>query len=194
MSVTADPTAQSAAIENLLAENRTFPPDPAFVAQAKAKADLYAEAEKDPVDFWARLARERLDWDEPFTTPLEWDLPFAKWFVGGRLNIAYNCVDRHVKNGLGDKVAYHWIGEPGDTRTITYADLHREVQKTARALTELGVGTGDRVAIAAYLGSSDSFDQAIVEFAHAYAEQNDRDYRALGEAAASGRIVAEAGL
>ncbi|HET8784733.1 MAG TPA: acetate--CoA ligase, partial [Candidatus Limnocylindrales bacterium] len=147
MSVTADPTAQSAAIENLLAENRTFPPDPAFMAQANAKADLYAEAENDPVEFWARLARERLDWDEPFTTALEWDLPFAKWFVGGKLNIAYNCVDRHVKNGLGDKVAYHWIGEPGDTRTITYADLHREVQKAANALTELGVGTGDRVAI-----------------------------------------------
>jgi acetyl-CoA synthetase len=148
MSVSADLTApQSAAIENLLAENRTFPPDPGFAAQANAKPDLYAEAEKDPGEFWARLARERLDWDEPFTTPLEWDLPFAKWFVGGKLNIAYNCVDRHVKNGLGDKVAYHWIGEPGETRTITYADLHREVQKAANALKELGVGTGDRVAI-----------------------------------------------
>ncbi|MFL5685971.1 MAG: acetate--CoA ligase [Chloroflexota bacterium] len=138
---------QSPAIENLLAENRTFPPDPAFAAQANAKPDLYAEAEADPVEFWARLARERLDWDEPFGTPLEWDLPFAKWFVGGKLNVAYNCVDRHVKNGLGDKVAYHWIGEPGETRTLTYADLHREVQKAANALKELGVGTGDRVAI-----------------------------------------------
>jgi acetyl-CoA synthetase len=146
--VTADPTSpQPAAIENLLAENRTFPPDPAFAAQANAKPDLYAEAEADPVAFWARLARERLDWDEPFTTPLEWDLPFAKWFTGGKLNIAYNCVDRHVKNGLGDKVAYHWIGEPGETRSLTYADLHREVQKAANALKELGVGTGDRVAI-----------------------------------------------
>jgi acetyl-CoA synthetase len=138
---------QAAAIENLLAENRTFAPDPAFAAQANATADLYAEAEADPVEFWARLARERLDWDEPFGTTLEWDLPFAKWFVGGKLNIAYNCVDRHVRNGLGDKVAYHWIGEPGDTRTVTYADLHREVQKAANALTELGIGTGDRVAI-----------------------------------------------
>ncbi len=146
--MTADPTSpQPAAIENLLAENRTFPPDPAFAAQANAKPDLYAEAEADPVAFWARLARERLDWDEPFTTPLEWDLPFAKWFTGGKLNIAYNCVDRHVKNGLGDKVAYHWIGEPGETRSLTYADLHREVQKAANALKELGVGTGDRVAI-----------------------------------------------
>ena len=146
--MSADPTSpQSAAIENLLAENRTFPPDPSFVAQANAKPDLYAEAESDPVAFWARLARERLDWDEPFTTTLEWDLPFAKWFIGGKLNIAYNCVDRHVKNGLGDKVAYHWIGEPGETRTLTYADLHREVQKAANALNELGIRTGDRVAI-----------------------------------------------
>ncbi len=146
MSLDQSPT-QAAAIENLLAENRTFAPDPAFVGQANATRDLYAEAESDPVEFWARLARERLDWDEPFTTTLEWDLPFAKWFVGGKLNIAYNCVDRHVKNGLGDKVAYHWIGEPGDTRTLTYADLHREVQKAANALKELGVGTGDKVAI-----------------------------------------------
>ncbi len=146
MSLDQSPTS-TAAIENLLAENRTFPPDPAFVAQANATADLYAQAEADPVEFWARLARERLDWDEPFTTTLEWDLPFAKWFIGGKLNIAYNCVDRHVQNGLGDKVAYHWIGEPGDTRTVTYADLHREVQKAANALKELGVETGDRVAI-----------------------------------------------
>ena len=143
---TSTPTS-TAAIENLLAENRTFPPDPTFAAQANAKADLYAEAEADPVEFWARLARERLDWDEPFTKTLEWDLPFAKWFIGGKLNIAYNCVDRHVKNGLGDKVAYHWIAEPGETRTITYNDLQREVQKAANALKELGVGTGDRVAI-----------------------------------------------
>jgi acetyl-CoA synthetase len=138
---------QSPTIENLLSEDRTFPPDPAFSAQANATADLYAEAEADPEAFWARLARERIDWIEDFQTTLEWDLPFAKWFTGGKLNLAYNCVDRHVERGLGDKVAYHWIGEPGDTRTITYADLHREVQKAANALKELGVGTGDRVAI-----------------------------------------------
>ncbi|HYC07908.1 MAG TPA: acetate--CoA ligase [Candidatus Binatia bacterium] len=122
-------------------------PSPEFAAQANVHADLYAEAERDYEAFWARLARERIDWFTPFTTTLEWDLPFAKWFTGGTLNIAYNCVDRHVERGLGDKVAYHWIGEPGDTRTITYADLHREVQKTANALRELGVDTGDRVAI-----------------------------------------------
>ena len=125
-------------IENLLAEDRKFPPDPAFTAQANATADLYAEAEADPEAFWARLARERIDWVEDFHTTLEWDLPFAKWFVGGKLNIAYNCVDRHVERGLGDKVAYHWIGEPGDTRTITFADLQREVSKAANALLELG--------------------------------------------------------
>ncbi|MFL5778981.1 MAG: acetate--CoA ligase [Chloroflexota bacterium] len=134
-------------IENLLAERRIFPPDRAFAAQANAKADLYEEAERDFEAFWGRLARERIDWDEPFRTTLEWDLPFAKWFTGGRLNVAYNCVDRHVERGLGDKVAYHWIGEPGDTRTITFADLQREVSKAANALKELGVETGDRVAI-----------------------------------------------
>ena len=144
--MTAEPT-PSPEIENLLAEDRTFPPDPAFTAQANVTADLYARAEADPEAFWADMARERLDWIEPFDTTLEWDLPFAKWFTGGKLNVSYNCVDRHVERGLGDKVAYHWIGEPGDTRTITYADLHREVQRAANALTELGIGTGDRVAI-----------------------------------------------
>ena len=87
-------------------------------------------------------------WSTPFTTTLEWDLPFAKWFTGGQLNVAYNCVDRHVERGLGDKVAYHWIGEPGDTRTLTFArPPARGVQKAANALSELGVETGDRVAI-----------------------------------------------
>ena len=124
-----------------------LPPSPAFVAQANAKPGLYEEGELDYVAFWERLARERISWYTPFAKTLEWDLPFAKWFTGGTLNISENCIDRHVRNGLGDKVAYHWIGEPGDTRTITYADLLREVQKTANALRELGVGTGDRVAI-----------------------------------------------
>jgi acetyl-CoA synthetase len=134
-------------IENLLREARTFPPDPAFAAQANATADLYLEAETDFEAFWAKLARERISWSKDFDTTLEWELPFARWFVGGELNVSYNCVDRHVENGLGSKVAYHWIGEPGDTRTITYADLHREVQKAANALLQLGVATGDRVAI-----------------------------------------------
>jgi acetyl-CoA synthetase len=134
-------------IEALMAEGRTFPPDPAFSGQANATADLYDEAERDFEAFWARIARDTIEWSTPFTTTLEWDLPFAKWFVGGELNLSVNCVDRHVRNGLGAKVAYHWIGEPGDTRTITYGDLHQEVQKAANALKELGVQTGDRVAI-----------------------------------------------
>jgi acetyl-CoA synthetase len=134
-------------IENLLAESRVFPPDPEFAAQANATADLYIEAEADFEAFWAKRAREKIDWAEPFTTTLEWDLPFAKWFTGGKLNVAYNCVDRHVERGLGDKVAYHWIGEPGETRTLTFRDLQHEVSKAANALLELGVKTGDRVAI-----------------------------------------------
>ena len=134
-------------IENLLAERRTFPPDPGLAAQANATAALYEEAERDYEGFWARLARERLRWVAPFEQTLEWDPPFARWFVGGKLNVAYNCVDRHVESGLGEKVAYHWIGEPGDTRTITYADLQGEVSKAANAMLELGIATGDRVAI-----------------------------------------------
>ena len=136
-----------AEIENLLMESRRFPPDPAFVARANATAALYEEAERDYVAFWERLARERISWYTPFDRTLEWDLPFAKWFTGGELNISYNCVDRHVERGLGDKVAYHWVGEPGDTRTLTYADLLRDVGKAANALKELGVRKGDRVAI-----------------------------------------------
>jgi len=135
------------AIENLMDERRTFPPSAAFTAGANAKPSIYDEAERDYVAFWERVARDRVTWTTPFETTLEWDLPFAKWFVGGQLNITYNCVDRHVEAGLGDKVAYHWIGEPGDTRTLTYADLLREVTKAANALLELGVETGDRVAI-----------------------------------------------
>jgi acetyl-CoA synthetase len=107
---------------------------------------VYDDAERDWQGFWARQALA-LDWRKEWHTILEWDLPFAKWFVGGKLNISENCVDRHVANGLGEKVAYHWVGEPGDTRTITYADLLREVQKAANALLELGIRTGDRVAI-----------------------------------------------
>ncbi|MFI5199207.1 MAG: AMP-binding protein, partial [Candidatus Limnocylindrales bacterium] len=130
-----------------MTEARTFAPDPAFVAQANVGPGEYAEAAADFEGFWAARARERLRWSEPFHTTLEWDLPFAKWFLGGRLNVSENCLDRHVENGLGDKVAYHWIGEPGDRRTLTYADLLREVGKAANALRELGVVAGDRVAI-----------------------------------------------
>ena len=146
MSVEQQPV-PSPEIENLLAETRVFPPDPAFVAQTNVGPDLYQRAEADFEAFWAELARERLDWSTPFEQTLEWELPFAKWFLGGKLNVAYNCVDRHVERGLGDKVAYHWVGEPGDTRTLTFRDLQREVSKAANALKQLGVDTGDRVAI-----------------------------------------------
>jgi acetyl-CoA synthetase len=138
--------ADGATLDNLSIETRTFPPSEEFAAQANAKADLYDRAAEDPEGFWAEQA-DRLHWHRKWDKVLEWDPPFAKWFVGGKLNVAYNCVDRHVEAGHGEQVAFHWEGEPGDTRTITYADLQREVCKTANALTELGVGTGDRVAI-----------------------------------------------
>jgi acetyl-CoA synthetase len=144
--VSVDPT-RAPEIEALLLEGRTFAPDPGFAARATATASLYDEADADYEAFWARQARERLSWFTPFATTLEWELPFAKWFVGGEINVAYNCVDRHVERGLGDKVAYHWIGEPGDTRTLTFRDLQREVNRAANGLRELGVRRGDRVAI-----------------------------------------------
>jgi acetyl-CoA synthetase len=134
-------------LSNLLHETRRFDPPPELAAQANVTQDSYDEATADRLGFWARQA-DRLNWAEPWDTVLDWtNPPFAKWFVGGKLNVAYNCVDRHVEAGRGGKVAYHWEGEPGDTRTITYADLQREVNKAANALLELGVRTGDRVAI-----------------------------------------------
>lgn len=140
--------ASSQALENLSTEDRRFPPSETFAAQAVAKADLYDEAAADREAFWAKQARELLSWETDFEQTLDWsEAPFAKWFVGGKLNVAYNCVDRHVENGLGDRVAIHFEGEPGDTRTLTYSDLKDEVSKAANALTELGVEAGDRVAI-----------------------------------------------
>ena len=136
------------AIENLSHEDRSFPPDPAFTAQANGTAAMYAAAEADHEGFWGEQARHYLTWETPFTQVLDWsDAPFAKWFADGRLNAAYNCVDRHVEAGRGDKVALHWIGEPGDTRDVTYADLHRDVQRAANALLDLGLAKGDTVAI-----------------------------------------------
>ncbi len=125
-----------------------FAPEPAFAEQANGTADLYDAAAADHEGFWADQARSRLTWSKDFERTLDWDdAPFAKWFVGGELNVSYNCVDRHVEAGNGDRVAIHFEGEGGDTRTITYADLQREVAKAANALIELGVGTGDTVAI-----------------------------------------------
>ncbi len=129
-------------------DRATLEPDPAFAAQANGTAAMYDEAQADHEGFWARQARERITWSKDFDTTLDWSgAPFAKWFVGGELNVAHNCVDRHVEAGRGDRVAIHFEGDQGDTRTITYADLQREVNRTANALTELGVATGDRVAI-----------------------------------------------
>ncbi len=135
------------ALENLLSEERTFPPDPSFAAAANATPELAQRAAADRIAFWEDQAR-RLTWDRPWDEALDWsDAPFARWFVGGRLNVAVNCVDRHVQAGLGSKVAIHFEGEPGDTRTITYEELAREVAQAANALAELGVVAGDRVAI-----------------------------------------------
>jgi acetyl-CoA synthetase len=125
-----------------------YPPSPEFAAQANATEELYREAEQDRLAFWAKQAN-RLSWDTPFDQVLDWsDAPVAKWFVGGKLNVAYNCVDRHVEAGNGDRVAIHWEGEPvGDSRVITYAELQAEVCKAANALSDLGLVAGDRVAI-----------------------------------------------
>ena len=137
-----------AAIDALLAEHRTFPPSDEFRANALlSDPGVYASAAADDEAFWAQQATELIDWAEPWHATLEWDLPYAKWFVGGKLNVSHNCLDRHVAAGLGDRLAIHWEGEPGDSRTITYAELLAEVQRFANVLRELGVGKGDRVNI-----------------------------------------------
>ena len=136
----------SSSLENLGTENRKFPPTPEFAAAANAKADMYVEAKADRLAFWEKQAHA-LHWDKPWTQVLDWKRPFAKWFVGGKLNASYNCLDRHVIEGRGDRVAFIFEGEPGDSRTYTYAQLLIEVKKTANALIELGVKDGDRVAI-----------------------------------------------
>ncbi len=135
-------------IDDLLLENRKFPPPADFQSRSLAVGThLYDDAARDDEGFWARQAAELLHWDTDWHTICEWDLPDAKWFVGGRLNVSYNCLDRHVEAGRGDKVAIHWEGEPGDTRTITYRDLLDEVKKFANVLKGLGVQKGDRINI-----------------------------------------------
>jgi acetyl-CoA synthetase len=137
-----------AAIETMFLEERRYPPSAEFAAQANAQPDIY---ERDFEEFWETEGRERVTWFEPFTSLLEWEAPYAKWYLGGRLNVCFNCVDRHVHAGLGDKVAYHWEGEPeGERRSITFADLQREVVRLANALKELGVSKGTPVGI--YMG------------------------------------------
>jgi len=135
-------------IEVYETEDRLFPPSAEFAASALTNdRSLYDEAEADLESFWARQARELISWDQDFDQVLDWQLPYAKWFLGGKLNISYNCLDRHVEAGKGDKVAYYWEGEPGDTRTITYAELLDEVAKFANVLKDLGLQAGDRIAI-----------------------------------------------
>jgi len=134
------------ALSNLLHEERRFPPSEAFAAAAVATSDAYDSAAKDRLAFWAEQARA-LQWETEWDQVLDWSPPFAKWFLGGSLNVAVNCVDRHVAAGNGDKVAIHWEGEPGDRRAVTYAELMDEVCQAANALTELGIEKGDRVAI-----------------------------------------------
>src|ERR671939_372865 len=136
------------AIETMLLEERRYEPPPEFVEQANAQPDIY---ERDWEEFWETEGRERISWFEPFTKLYEWEQPYAKWYLGGKLNVCYNCVDRHVEAGNGDKVAYYWEGEPeGERRTITFADLQREVVRFANALKKLGVKKGTPVGI--YMG------------------------------------------
>ena len=136
-------------LENLSREDRSFPPSPEFAAMANGKEELYAAAEADYEGFWAEQARSYLTWSKDFTQTLDWsNAPFATWFADGELNAAYNCVDRHVEAGKGDKVAIHFVGEPeGDSRDITYAELQAQVMRAANALQDLGIGKGDTVAI-----------------------------------------------
>ena len=134
-------------IDVLLEEGRTFKPSKEFKAQANiSDPDIYHKAAADPEKFWAGFASE-LDWFQKWNKVLEWNPPYAKWFVGGKLNASYNCVDRHVKNGLRNKAAIIWEGEPGEKRTLTYWDLYRQVNKFANAMKKLGIRKGDRVAI-----------------------------------------------
>jgi len=137
-----------ATIEDYYREDRVFPPPAEFTSSAVlSDPSVYETAAADPVGFWTDRAREMVTWFEDFHTPLEWELPFAKWFVGGKLNVSYNCLDRHVEAGKGEKVAFHWEGEPGDTRTITYAELLEDVCRFANVLSDLGVTSDDRVCI-----------------------------------------------
>jgi len=140
-------TGVTGAIEGLLIETRRFPPPPEFAAQANINdPSVYERARRDPEGFWASIAHE-LEWDEPWHTVMEWNPPWVKWFVGGKLNASVNCVDRHLRAGRRTKAAIIWEGEPGDERVLTYQDLYREVNRVALALRQLGIQKGDRVAI-----------------------------------------------
>ncbi|TRY17087.1 acetate--CoA ligase [Tessaracoccus rhinocerotis] len=139
---------EQAADTAVLVEERSFPPSPEFAAAANGTQDLFDRAGEDRLAFWAEQARRYVKWDKDFEEVLDWsDAPFAKWFVGGKLNACYNAVDRHVEAGIGDRVAFHFVGEPGDHEAVTYADMHVRVQRAANALIDLGLRAGDTVAI-----------------------------------------------
>ncbi len=133
-------------LSTLLSEHRRFPPPPDFAARATGTAELYRRAKADRLAFWEAEART-LEWSAPWSKVLEWTLPHAKWFVGGKLNVSVNCLDRHLTGPRRNKAALIWEGEPGDRRTLTYWELSREVNRAANALRKLGVTRGDRVAI-----------------------------------------------
>jgi acetyl-CoA synthetase len=140
--------AQNPTIDALLLEERRFPPAPEFSAQANAQPDIY---DRDFEEFWESEGRERVTWFEPFQTLLDWEPPYAKWYLGGKLNVCFNCVDRHVEAGRGDKAALLWEGEPvGERRAVTFVDLQREVVRLANGLKRLGVRKGTPVGI--YMG------------------------------------------
>ncbi len=151
----------SETLANLMKEDRSFPPSEAFTAAANGKPGIHEEAEADWLGWWERNARERVSWfKEPTIVLDDSNAPFFKWFSDGELNVSYNCLDRHVEAGGGDKVAFHWIGEPGDGRTITYSELLAEVNQFANGLKSLGVGKGDRVAI--YMGMVPELSVALL--------------------------------
>ncbi|HEX7962730.1 MAG TPA: acetyl-coenzyme A synthetase N-terminal domain-containing protein, partial [Terriglobales bacterium] len=145
---------ESPNIHSVLVEKRTFAPPPEYSRNSYVKSmdeyrRLYKAAEEDPEKFWSDIARE-LHWFAPWTKVLEWNLPWAKWFVGGKINLSYNCLDRHMSTARRTKTAIIWEGEPGEVRTLTYEQLLKEVSKLANALKALGIKTGDRVAL--YMG------------------------------------------
>ncbi|MGC1299143.1 MAG: AMP-binding protein, partial [Alloacidobacterium sp.] len=151
-------------LDSVLRENRVFPPPAEFAAKARIKSlaeyeQMYRRSVDDPESFWAEAARE-LYWFKPWEKVLEWNLPWAKWFVGGRINLSYNCVDRHALGGKRDKVASLWEGEPGEVRRLTFRDLHTEVQRVANSLKGLGIRKGDRVAV--YMGMTPELAIAIL--------------------------------
>jgi acetyl-CoA synthetase len=134
------------ALSNLGSENRTFAPSPEFAARANVNSDIYKEADRDYLAFWEKQA-ENLYWHRKWDQVLDWQSPFAKWFIGGKINASYNALDRHVLEGRGDQIAFLFEGEPGDSKQITYSQLLTEVKKCANALISLGIKSGDRVAI-----------------------------------------------